>query len=290
MAGQPSKADSTRRRAIAEGRTSRGLRHSGMHHHGRKGVIPMGVTPRKIWAIGLSLAGVAFVVAPPLGQAPAKNDPRVQPANGAVNGNRSPGTPSAPAPTVLGSIDLDYVFKNYDKVKAATKDLGTQFQIRKGELMKIDNEARQEVEMLQKLQPGTDGYRKSENKITELKAKMEAGREQAEREMTPRQAETMATLYKETQGYAHGVARRRGITHVVRVSSPPPSGSDPNSVLAAVNRPVIYADLHNDITKDVVYWLNKKYHELASPSAETKPVARQPQAGGALGAPPARDH
>jgi outer membrane protein len=107
--------------------------------------------------------------------------------------------------------------------------------------------------------------------------------------MTLRQAETMATLYKEIQVYAQWVAQRRGITHVMTVSSTPPSGSDPNSVLAAVNRPVIYADLHNDITKDVVYWLNKKYHELASPSAETKPVARQPQAGGAVGAAPAGD-
>jgi Skp family chaperone for outer membrane proteins len=250
----------------------------------------MGVSPRKILAIGLSLAGVVYLVAPSQGQAPAKNDPRVQAANGTANGNRPPGTPAAPTPTVLGSIDLDFVFKNYDKVKHATKELGTQFQIRKGELMKLDNEARQEVEMLQKLQPGTDGYRKSENKITELKAKMEAGREQAEREMTLRQAETMATLYKEISAYAQWVAKQRRITHVMTVSTTPPSGSDPNSVLAAVNRPLIYADPTNDITKDVVYWLNKRYHELASPSAETKPAAaRQPQGSGTGGAAPAGD-
>jgi Skp family chaperone for outer membrane proteins len=248
----------------------------------------MGVSRRQIWAIGLSLAGVLYLVAPSQGQAP-KGDRSVQAANGTANGNRPPGTSTAPAPTILGSIDLDYVFKNYDKVKAATKELGTAFQIRKGDLMKLDNEARQEVEMMQKMQPGTDDYRKHENKITELKAKMEAGREQAEREMTLRQAETMATLYKEIQVYAQWVAQRRGITHVMTVSSTPPSGSDPNSVLAAVNRPVIYADPHNDITKDVVYWLNKKYHELASPNAETKPAGRQQQAGGAGGAAPAGD-
>jgi Skp family chaperone for outer membrane proteins len=242
----------------------------------------MGVSPRTILAIGLSLAGVVYLVAPSRGQAPAKSDPRVQAANGTANGNRPPGTPAAPAPTVLGSIDLDYVFKNYDKVKHATKELGTQFQIRKGELMKIDNEARQEVEMLQKLQPGTDDYRRRENKVTELKAKMEAGREQAEREMTLRQAETMATLYKDIQAYAQWVAKQRHITHVMTVSNAAPVGSDPNSVLAAVNRPVIYADPTNDITQDVVYWLNKRYHELASPSAETKPAAaRQPKASGA---------
>ena len=67
---------------------------------------------------------------------------------------------------------------------------------------------------------------------------MEAGKEQAEREITLRQAETMATLYKEIQAYAKWVAQQRGITHVMTSSNTPPTGSDPNSVLAAINRPV----------------------------------------------------
>ena len=53
--------------------------------------------------------------------------------------------------------------------------------------------------MLAKLTPGTEDYKKHENSVTELKARHEAGREQAEREFTQRQAEAMATLYKEVQ-------------------------------------------------------------------------------------------
>ncbi len=242
----------------------------------------MGVSPRQIWAIGLSLAGVIYLAVPSQGQVP-KADRNVQAANGNAGGTRSPGTPAAPAPTVLGTLDLDYVFKNYEKVKAANKELGTTFQIRKGELMKIENEARQEVEMLQKMQPGSENYRKSENKITELKAKMEAGKEQAEREMTLRQAETLSTLYKEVQAYAKWVAQRRGITHVLTTSNSPPTGSEPNSVLAAMSRPVIYADPHNDISNDVVYYLNQSYQKLGKP-ADKPAAARQPQAGGAAGA------
>jgi Skp family chaperone for outer membrane proteins len=248
----------------------------------------MGVSRRKIWAIGVSLAGFIYMVAPSngqgqgQGQAP-KADARVQAANGATAGNRAASALKAATPTIVGTIDLDYVFKNYDKVKAANKELGAAIQIRKGELMKYDDEARSVYEMMKKLNPGSDDYHKHENRLTELKAKMEAGKESAEREITLRQAETMATLYKEVQAYAKWVAQKRGISHVMLTSNAPPSGSDPNSVMAAISRPVMYADPGNDITNDVVYYLNSSYQKLGKQTVE-KPAARHPQAAGATSA------
>ena len=81
-----------RRRAIAAGRTSRGLRRSGMHHHGRKGVVPMGVSPRKILAIGLSLAGSSTWPLRPR----ARPRRPMRASSRRRNGNRSPGTFTAP--------------------------------------------------------------------------------------------------------------------------------------------------------------------------------------------------
>jgi len=235
----------------------------------------MGVSPRMALAIGLSMAGVIYLAAPTKGQAP-KADGHVQGANGTTSGSRPGGTAKQAAPTVIGTIDLETVFKNYDKVKAVQKELGSAIQIRKGELMKYDDEARSVIELMKKFNPGSEDYRKQENRLTELKAKMEASKEQAEREITLRQAETMATLYKEIQAYAGWVARNRGITHVMSSSSAPPSGSDPNTVMAAISRPVVYSDPGNDITNDVVYYLNQSYQKLAKP-ADKPAAARQPQ-------------
>jgi Skp family chaperone for outer membrane proteins len=245
----------------------------------------MGVWPRKILAIGLSLAGVIYLVAPTRGQGQApKGDGRVQAAaaNNSANGAQTTGALKPATPTVVGTIDLDQVFKNYDKVKAAMKDLQSQIQVRKGELMKYDEEGRQEMEFMRKYQPGSADYRKHEDRLTELKAKIEAGREQYQRELELRQAETMAILYKEVQMYAGWVAKRRGITHVMVASSTPPSGSDPNSVLAAVNRPLVYADPRNDITDDVVLYLNQTYNKLGK--QVEKPAGRPQPAGGGVGA------
>ena len=144
--------------------------------------------------------------------------------------------------------------------------------------MKLETEGRQVAEQMQKFQPGSKDYRDHENKITEIRAKMEAGKEQAEREITLRQAETMATLYKEVQAYAQWVAKQRKMTHVMTVSNTPPSGSDPNSVLAAVNRPVVYADPRNDITNDVVFYLNQTYNKMGKaekPAARQQPASRR---------------
>lgn len=240
----------------------------------------MGVWPRKILAIGLSLAGVIYLVGPSQGQAPkGDNGVRAAANNGANTGTRAAGSLAPATATVVGTIDLDKVLKNYDKVKAAMKDLNSQIQIRKGELMKYDDEGRQEMELMRKFQPGSPDYRKHEDKLTELKAKIEAGREQYQRELELRQAETMAILYQEVQTYAGWVAKQRGITHVMVASNTRPSGSDPNSVLAAVNRPVIFADPRNDISDDVVHYLNQTYNKLGKP-AEKSAGRPQPAAGG----------
>jgi Skp family chaperone for outer membrane proteins len=252
----------------------------------------MGVWPRKILAIGLGLAGVVYLVAPTQGQGPQgpKGDTRVQAAaNGSANGAQTTGSLKPATPTVVGSIDLDQVFKNYDKVKACMKDLQSQIQVRKAELMKYDEQGRQEMELLRKFQPGSTDYRKHEDRITELKAKIDASREQYQREMELRNAETIAIIYKEVQLYAGWVAKQRGITHVMVVANTPPSGSDPNSALAAINRPVVYADSRNDITEGVIFYLNRTYKGLnkgiEKPAARQQPAGGGPGAGGGLGRP-----
>ena len=243
----------------------------------------MVLSPRGVLAIGLSLAGIAYLVAPSRGQAPQqpKADGQARPA---ANPTTAPSnTPAPPVAPVFGTVDLDFVLKNYEKVKASSRELSAAVNVRRGELMKIESEARQEMEMMQKLQPGTADYKKREDHITELKAKMEAGREQAQRDFTLREAEMMSTLYKEIQGMTARVAKWHGMNYVLRATSAkkPMPGTDPNSVMAAMNDQVIYCDPANDITNDVVYYLNKTYEKTASPVGAPKPAAtRRP---GALG-------
>ena len=230
---------------------------------------------RGILAIALSLMGLAFLVGPSLGQQ----------QDGSVRRTASPTKgapmPPEPIPPIIGTVDIESVFNNYEKVKGLNKEFSAAMAARKNGLMKILSEAQSEAEMLAKLAPGTEDYRKHENKVTELKARHEAGREQAEREFTQRQAEMMATLYKEVQAMVSKIAVWRKMNYVLKISNQPVSGANPNSVMAAIASTMVYADPRNDITADVIHNLNLVYKRSMGAST-TKGAAAIPGAAAAV--------
>jgi Skp family chaperone for outer membrane proteins len=232
----------------------------------------MVASPRRLLAIGLSLAGLVLLVGPSLGQ---QQDGSVRKTAG-----QSANEPKEPVAPIIGTVDVEYVFKNYDKVKVANKEFNAAMLARKQELMKVMSEAQQEAELMQKFNLGSEDYKKHETRVTELKARHEAGREQAEREFALRQAESMATLYKEIQAMVARIAQWRRMNYIVKVSNQPITGNDPNSVMGAISSTVVYADPRNDITSDVVHNLNRLYQATASP---TPKAANRIPGGGASG-------
>jgi outer membrane protein len=208
---------------------------------------------RATLAVGLGIVGVAALV----GRSTAQQaDAKVRPAAGA--NTAAAATPAAPVATI-GSIDMDKVLKDYDKFKVAQENLKAEAMARYQELMNVQSEAKKMGEMYAKYAPGSPDAKKAEEKMTQLKAQFEAGRENAEREFTQKEAETMATIYNEIAAMARGVAKQRNMTFVVKYSDQQPSGSEPNSVVAAMSRTILYADERVDITRDVTYWLNTRY-------------------------------
>jgi outer membrane protein len=222
----------------------------------------MVASSRGILAVAPVLLGLALLVGSTLGQG--------QQQDGSVHKAASPAAPKFPTPVapLIGTVDLELVFKNYDKVKVSNKEYNAALLARKNELMRIMSEAQEEAQMLAKLAPGSEDYKKHENRVTELKARHEAGREQAEREFQQRQAEAMGTLYKEIQEMVKRIAQSRKMNYVVKVSNQPITGADPNSVMAAISSTMVYADPHNDITNDVIFNLNRFYKATASPSTK----------------------
>jgi outer membrane protein len=144
-------------------------------------------------------------------------------------------------------------------VQAATKALGAVRLAQTNELKRINSEAQQEAELLTKLAPGSEDYKRREKQVTELKARYEAAREQLERGFARSQATEMATLYNEIQDAVGAVAKAKGLSYVVKVSPQPrPDSPEPNDVLSALNRSVVYADPRNDLTEDVIRELNRR--------------------------------
>ena len=73
----------------------------------------MTVSTRAAWALGLGLVGLAITVGPTLGQ---------QQDSGVRKATAGAAAPKPAGPAVIGTVDIDAVFKGYDKVKADSEE------------------------------------------------------------------------------------------------------------------------------------------------------------------------
>jgi Skp family chaperone for outer membrane proteins len=233
---------------------------------------------RAALAIGLGLVGVAGLVAPSMGQ--QAQDASVRPA--ASNGTDAQAKPAAvkPAPpAVIGTIDMEQILKNYDGFKVGMEGIEAEGIARQNELMKMGQEMNGEMDKLRKLNPGSPDQSRVEQRISELKAKGQALKEQAQMDLSRKEADVLATTYTEIQKMAGAVAKQRGMNLVVQGSTTPPTASNPKSIEVALFRTVIVADSKLDLTNDVTYWLNYYYKQSGRPAPKNREVA--PAAGGA---------
>lgn len=221
----------------------------------------MPTSSRAIWALGLF--GVTGLVASSTAQTGA----------GQAAPNTAAPTGTHPTPAIVASVDLDAVFKGYAKVKDSSDLLKTDALNKQNELMKISLEMKKLTEKMQQFQPGSSDQKKLEVEFTKYKAQLEAEREQAQHDFAQREAEALGGLYKEVQTMVSRVAAKYGYTHVIKSSNEPITGSDPNSVMAAMARSVIYADPSTDITQIVLFNLNKSYEMQKDQTKNSPPAA-----------------
>lgn len=214
----------------------------------------MVASSRAVVTVGLVLAGLATC---------AGTSPAQQTKDNAVRRTASQGTaaakPAPPVAPVFGTVDIKAVFNGYDKVKMQKEEFKAAAMVKYNEMQKLQTEGQEEAQKLAKMTPNSVDAKNIENRLTQIKAQMEAGREQAQRDFALRESEMLASWYAEVQVMVARLAQHRGMTYVVQVSNEPVSGSNPDSVLAAMAKTVVYADPRNDITNDVVYHLNRQY-------------------------------
>jgi outer membrane protein len=194
------------------------------------------------------------------------------PQDGGVQKTAATNQPAAPkpvTPAVVGSIDLDAVLKGYEKFKSQTEAMKVDMIARQKDLMKIEEQAKTVGEQSSKFQPGTPDYKRLEGQFAQLKAQLQVATEQAQSEFQQREADMIAGIFNVVQAMTAAVAQRHRMTFVVRVSHDTVSGSEPNSVMSAMRRPVLYSDPGTDITNEVVGYLNQNYR-MATGAASAK--------------------
>lgn len=221
------------------------------------------------------IAGLGLVALWGLSAALAQgtDDPTRRPAPSASGGAApaQPVAPKAPAPAVIGAIDLDRVFKEYEKVKDQSEKFKAEAMKRQQELTRLVEQGKAAAGTLEKLNRNSPDYQKWDNEVTKIKAELEAKRAQFERDFAKKESDTLASLYTEVSQMVGAVAKQRGLTFVVKVTNDPPQGDDPQTVMAVMAKTIVYNDPSADISSDVIRYLNYNYQK-------TKPATTDPQA------------
>jgi len=234
----------------------------------------MVLSARAVVAFGLGVVGAGWLVGPTSAQPP---DAAVHKTTAQAAAKPAPTS----SPAIVGTVDVQVVLEGYDKVKVMNEEFVAAAKAKQGELLKIQSEAQEEAQKLSKMTPNSVDAKKIEDKLTVFKAQIEAGREQAQRDFSLREAEMLAGLYKEIQAMVAAIAKHNGLTYVVQVSNKPITGSDPRVAYAAMAQTVVYADPQTDITKSVIAYLNQKYKKAGGVSP--RPSAAAPGVGAGVG-------
>jgi Skp family chaperone for outer membrane proteins len=168
---------------------------------------------------------------------------------------------SAPPPggAAVGSLDMDAVMKRYHHVQKLKEQLTRDREAWKERVAKSEIEFKELGSVLERVGPGTSLRNDLEEKIAASKQRMETDREQAESDLTRRQARMTADLIGEIQAATAAVAEAKGLGYVVKISKGPLSEENPNAVNDALKRSVIYANPKNDITEEVIREQNRKF-------------------------------
>jgi Skp family chaperone for outer membrane proteins len=194
---------------------------------------------RKTPLLAIMAAGVlsfCFVVLQGLAQQPGPARPPVAPA--AVNGFAGK--------TVL--LDVNYVFKKHARFKQAMDLLKNDADAMDVQMKKEEGQLRNLAMGLQKLNPGSPEYKKMEEDIARANTDWKIKVQQQRREFLMREAKTYSDTYKEIEDEVNYFCQANGIVLVLRFMGDPVEEGNPDSILANINKPVVWYDKNLDIT------------------------------------------
>ncbi len=174
-------------------------------------------------------------------------------------------------PHKVGLIDMAFLFSKYSKFDALRGDLKAEIETAdaalKGRLEKIKT---LQAEM-RDLVPSSQEFTDREKKITEMAAAAEAERKNLQRKFMREETKIYQQVYREVLDAVNKYAAVYKYTLIIRYSRDEPSADDdPQKVMAALQRQVVFNRPQDDITDKVLKFLNTQYQPTTTPTPTPK--------------------
>lgn len=168
-------------------------------------------------------------------------------------------------PHKVGLIDMAFLFSKYSKFEALRADL-------KAEIESADASLKARLEKIKGLQaemkdlvPSSKDYTDREKQITEMAASAEAERKNLQRKFMREETKIYQTCYREVLDAVNKYAGIYKYTLIIRYSRDEAAeGDDPQKVMQALQRQVVFNRPDDDITDSVLRYLNREYKGTAA--------------------------
>jgi len=167
-----------------------------------------------------------------------------------VEANAQQGPPR-PSGTSVAVIDLGEVFKNHPRLESQLEGIKSQVDSFQAVLRQEQQKLQGLSDELKTLKPGTETYRAKEKEYANLQAELSVLVRQRKREMAEQEAQIHYQAYQEIRDHVARFCQKYGIQLVVRFDREAIDPSNPQDVLAGLNRPVIFQN-SLDITNHII--------------------------------------
>lgn len=177
----------------------------------------------------------------------------------------------APSRPVVALVDVSYIFKNHHRFKASMNAMKAEVERAEAEVKK-DREAILRLnEQLQGFRKGTPDYNAIDEDLTRRRTELGVRIQKQKKEFLQREATIYYNVYQEILREVDSYCAANGITMVLRFSGEAADVENPESVLAYINKPVVWYQKNTDITPYILDRLNRDHLNPGLRTGNTAP-------------------
>ncbi len=182
-------------------------------------------------------------------------------------------------PHKIALIDMEYVFKNYEKLKYLQEEMKADLQVEDNKLKDKAKKGQQMVAELKDYKPDTPEYDARRQKIEKLDTDMKFDQKQIQARLQRENAKITLTVYHEMHDAVEKFCKHFNYTLAIQFTRTEANSSDPQRMMQVMNQQVVYyrkADsgkCKDDLSEPVVKWLNEKYAKDSGGDTAETPVA-----------------
>jgi Skp family chaperone for outer membrane proteins len=171
-------------------------------------------------------------------------------------------------------LDVNLIFKNHERFKAQMNQLKNDADAMDVQMKREEASLKNEVAGLQKFGPGSPEYKSLEEQIARKRADFTIKVSQQRREFLLREASNYNDTYKEIEDEVGYFCQTYGVSMVLRYMSDAVDPDNPDSILANINKPVVW----HDQTLNITPYIMKRFQAPVN-TANSRPAGGVPNGG-----------